>query len=243
MTEKELKFTEMSLGAHLQELRLRVILSLLGLAVCLIICLFFSRPFLALLAKPYSYAMQQIGMENKLQAITLSEKFLVYMKTALLFGLILSSPWVFYQLWKFVSAGLYSHEKKFVYIISPLCAALFIAGAMFFLLAVAPIIIRFFVGFDSGIDFVQTQVTLASYINFMFSMMLIFGLCFQMPIAIVAVNKIGLVSIENLKKARKYVLLAIFIVAAFATPPDVISQITLAIPMYLLFELGVLFCR
>ncbi|MCX5632994.1 MAG: twin-arginine translocase subunit TatC [Phycisphaerae bacterium] len=242
--EKEQKFVEMSFGDHLEELRARIILALLGIGVGLAICMFFSGYFLSLLAKPYLYASQQIGLEGNLLAITLSEKFLVYMKTALLFGIILSSPWVFYQLWKFISAGLYVRERKFVYIIMPVCAALFIIGALFFLFVIAPIMIRFFIGFDAGIKSIQTQVTLSSYINFMFSMMLVFGACFQMPVAIVAVNRIGIVSVENLKKARKYVLLAIFIIAAVATPSaDMISQIALAVPMYILYELGILFCR
>jgi sec-independent protein translocase protein TatC len=242
--EKEQNFVEMSFGDHLEELRARIIFAMLGIAAGLMICMFFSGFFLSLLAKPYLHAAQQTGLEGTLQAITLSEKFLVYMKTALLFGLIVSSPWVFYQLWKFVSAGLYARERKFVYIITPVCAALFIIGALFFLFVIAPVMIKFFIGFDTGIEPVRTQVTLSSYVNFMFSMMLIFGLCFQMPVAIVAANKIGIVSVENLKKARKYVLLAIFIVAAVATPStDVISQIALAVPMYILYELGVLFCR
>jgi Tat protein translocase TatC len=242
--EKEQKFVEMSFGDHLEELRARIILALLGIGVGLAVCMFFSGYFLALLAKPYLYASQQIGLEGNLLAITLSEKFLVYMKTALLFGIVLSSPWVFYQLWKFISAGLYVRERKFIYIITPVCAALFIIGALFFLFVIAPIMIRFFIGFDAGIKSVQTQVTLSSYVNFMFSMMLVFGACFQMPVAIVAVNRIGIVSVENLKKARKYVLLAIFIIAAVATPSaDMISQIALAVPMYILYELGILFCR
>jgi sec-independent protein translocase protein TatC len=242
--KKEQKFVEMSFGDHLEELRARIIFALLGVGAGLTVCMFFSGFFLSLLAKPYLHATRQIGLDGELLAITLSEKFLVYMKTALLFGLVISSPWVFYQLWKFISAGLYRHEKRFVYMISPVCAALFIIGALFFLFVIAPIMIRFFIGFDAGIDFVRTQVTLSSYINFMFSMMLIFGLCFQMPVAIVAVNRIGVVSLESLKKARKYVLLAIFIVAAVATPSaDAISQIALAVPMYILFELGILFCH
>lgn len=242
--EKEQKFVEMSFGDHLEELRARIILALLGIGVGLAICMFFSGYFLSLLAKPYLYASQQIGLEGNLLAITLSEKFLVYMKTALLFSIVLSSPWVFYQLWKFISAGLYIRERKFIYIITPVCAALFIIGALFFLFVIAPIMIKFFIGFDAGIKSVQTQVTLSSYINFMFSMMLVFGACFQMPVAIVAVNRIGIVSVENLKKARKYVLLAIFIIAAVATPSaDMISQIALAVPMYILYELGILFCR
>ena len=243
MTDKiKEKFVEMSLGDHLEELRTRLILAIIGLVVSLVVCMFFSRFFLSLMAKPYLYALQQAGMKPMLQAITLSEKFMVYMKTALLFGVVFSSPWIIYHLWKFISAGLYPKERKLVHIITPVCASLFIAGAAFYLFLIAPMVIKFFVSFDTGINFVQTQVTLASYINFMFSMTLVFALTFQMPIAIVAANWIGIVSLENLRKARKYVLLAIFIIAAIVTPPDVISQIALAVPLYVLYELAIVFC-
>jgi sec-independent protein translocase protein TatC len=236
-------FLEMSLGDHLEELRIRIILAVLGLAVGLAVCLFFSKFFLELLTKPYFDVRQQTGLPATLQAITLSEKFMVYMKTALLFGAILSSPWIFYQLWKFVSAGLYASEKKFVHIVAPICAVLFGTGAMFFLFVIAPLMIRFLIGFDTGVE-VQTQVTLSSYVSFMLIMMLVFGLCFQMPIAIVAANKIGIVSAAALKSARKYIILAIFVIAAVVTPsPDMISQIALAVPMYILYEAGLLFCR
>ncbi|MGA2914958.1 MAG: twin-arginine translocase subunit TatC [Sedimentisphaerales bacterium] len=239
--KKEQNFVEMTLGDHLEELRLRIIFALLGIGVGLAICLFYAGFFLSLLAKPY---LEQAGSAATLQAITLSEKFFVYMKTALLFGIILSSPWVFYQLWKFVSAGLYKNEKKFIYIIAPVCALLFIIGALFFLFVMAPVMIKFFIDFDPGIKSIKTQVTLSSYIDFMLVMMLIFGACFQLPVAIVAANRIGILPVETLKKARRYVLLAIFIIAAIVTPTtDVVTQTALAVPMYILYELGILFCR
>jgi sec-independent protein translocase protein TatC len=242
--KRDIKFTEMSLGDHLDELRVRVILAIVGIAVGLTICMFFSGYFLELLARPYIQIQQQAGVTASIQAITLSEKFMVYMKTALLFSLVFTSPWVFYQLWKFISAGLYPHERQLVYYIAPACAVLFIAGAMLFLFIIAPIMIKFFIDFDIGIKSVQTQVTISSYIDFMFSMILVFGLCFQLPIAIIAANKIGIVSVEILTKWRKYVLLGIFIVAAVATPStDMISQIALAVPMYTLYEMAILFCR
>jgi len=242
--KKQQNLVEMSFGDHLEELRARIILALVGIGLGLTICMFFSGFFLSLLAKPYLGLHGQTGSPAMLQAITLSEKFLVYMKTALLFSIVISSPWVFYQLWKFISAGLYPHERRLVYIISPVCAVLFIIGALFFLFVIAPVMIRFFISFDVGIESVRTQVTLSSYVNFMFSMMLVFGLCFQMPVAIFALNRIGIVSVEALRKSRKYALLAIFIIAAVVTPSaDVISQVALAIPMYILYELGILFCR
>jgi sec-independent protein translocase protein TatC len=245
MAEKrDIRFTEMSLGDHLEELRIRVILAVIGIAIGLTVCMFFSGSFLSLLSRPYFQIQQQSGVPAMLQAITLSEKFMVYMKTALLFGIVFSSPWVFYQLWKFISAGLYPHERRLVYLIAPACAGLFIAGAMLFLLLIAPIMIEFFIDFDVGVKNVQTQVTISSYIDFMFSMMLVFGLCFQLPIAILAANKLGIVSVDILRKGRKYVLLGIFVVAAVVMPStDMIIQIALAIPMYLLYEIAILFCK
>ncbi|MEN6386314.1 MAG: twin-arginine translocase subunit TatC [Phycisphaerales bacterium] len=241
---REQKFVEMCLGDHLEELRLRLILALVGLALGLGICLFFSQYFLKLLAEPFFSVQKATGLPATLQAITLSEKFMVYMKTALLFGVIFSSPWIFYQIWRFISAGLYENEKKFIYIISPICALLFASGAMFFLLVISPLMIRFFIAFDPGIEGIQDRITFSSYVSFMLLMMLVFGVCFQLPIAIVAANKIGIVTAEMLKKARKFVILGIVIVAGVVTPsPDMISQIALAVPMYILFELGLLFCR
>lgn len=239
----EQKFREMSLGDHLEELRFRVLFAIAGVAIALIACLFFSKFFLALLAKPFFVAVGTNG-SAQLQAITLSEKFMVYLKTTLLFSIIFSSPWVFYQLWHFVSAGLYQKEKKYVCIVVPACAGLFIMGAAFFLLGVAPTMIKFFVFFDTGIESLKTQITLENYVNFMIIMTMVFGLCFQLPIAVISLNRVGIVSLEQLKKARKYVILAIVVVAGVITPsPDVISQIALAAPMYILYELGILFCR
>lgn len=239
----EHKFREMSLGDHLEELRIRIIFAIIGVVVSLAVCMFFSKFFLALLVKPFFVAVGKTGVAH-LQVIYLSEKFMVYFKTAILFSVIFASPWIFYQLWKFVSSGLYPKEKKYVFAVVPSCAMLFIAGAAFFLLGAAPTMIKFFIFFDTGIDSLATQITLQDYINFMIIMTMVFGLCFQLPIAIIALNRIGIISLEQLKKARKYAILVIVIVAGVITPsPDVISQIALAVAMYILYELGILFCK
>ena len=114
---------------------------------------------------------------------------------------------------------------------------------MFFIWAIAPLAMTFFIRFNTGIDFVKVNVTLQSYIGFVLSLTLIFGLAFQMPIGIVFAERMGLVSVESLVKVRKFVILGLVIVAAIATPPDVISQIALAVPLYILFEGSVLVCR
>jgi len=175
-----------------------------------------------------------------LQIIAVAAGFVSYVKIALVTGLVLSSPWVFYQLWMFIAAGLYPHEKKYVYLAVPFTVVLFVTGAFFFILVVAPITLKFLVAFNERILDVRSQFTFQHYISFVSQLMLVFGIAFQTPIAIFFLNKTGLVSVQALRRSRKYVLLLIVIVAALATPPDVVSQITLAIPLYVLFELGIL---
>ena len=236
-------FKTMGMGDHLEELRYRLLMAVAGLGVGLAICLCFGRLLLAFLTKPYIKVVLAAGIEPQLQAIQLSEQFLVYVKTSLVFGLILSAPWIFYHLWKFVSAGLYRHEKRFIYVATPASAILFIAGAFFFILIISPWAMAFFINFNTGIEFVKVIPTLQSYISFILSLTLIFGLAFQMPIAIVFTERMGLVSVAGLTRARKFVILGLVIVSAMATPPDVISQIALALPLYALFEGSILVCR
>jgi len=229
--------TTMSLGDHLEELRARLLLALAGMLVAVIICLipFFFQHIKALIYYPLGKVPEKVS----LIALAPADPFVVYMKIALISGLIISSPWVFYHLWMFVVSGLYPKEKRYVNLAVPFSAVLFVAGALFFLRVVAPISLRFFLGFGRFIG-VEPNWTLQKYVSFVTTLMLVFGLGFQTPIAIFFLNKTGLVSIQALKRSRKFVLLGVFIVAAVATPPDVISQITLAIPLYLLFELGIL---
>ena len=225
----------MSLGDHLDELRSRLIYALAGLAICTIISLAFSRYIITFLQIPYVAIMGN----KSLQALALAEGFVSYVKIALITGLIISSPWVFYHLWMFVAAGLYQKEQKYIRLAVPFSAILFVAGALFFIFVVAPLSIGFLVKFNRWIG-LNSNITFKNYISFVTTLMLVFGMAFQTPTAIFFLNRTGLVSIKALCKSRKYVLLVIFIVAAMATPPDVVSQVTLAVPLYLLFEFGIL---
>lgn len=237
---EELK--SMSLGDHLEELRYRLTMSLVAAGVGIIVCLFFGRTLLGIVAAPFLGAMKHAGLDPQLQAIQLPEQFMVYIKTSIVFGLLFSCPLIFYHIWSFVSAGLYRRERKYIYAVAPISALLFVTGAVFFILVVAPMTIRFFVSFNTGIEFVKVNITLQSYINFVLSLTLVFGLAFQMPIAIVFAERMGLVSVANLISARKFTVMGLLIAAAIITPPDVISQIALAVPLYLLFEGSVLVC-
>ena len=241
--EKHENLKTMSLGEHLEELRYRLIRAIAGAGVGLVACLFFGRYLMRVIAKPYEVAMKIAGLEPEFIAIQPPEKFLVYIKTCLVFGLVISSPWVFYHIWAFISSGLYRHERKFIYVVAPASALLFMTGAVFFMVVIAPMAMLFFIKFDTGIDFVRFSSTLQNYVNLVLSLTLIFAVAFQMPIAIVFAERMGLVSIQTLTSVRRYVILGLVIAAAIATPPDVISQIALAVPLYVLFEGSIVVCR
>jgi sec-independent protein translocase protein TatC len=228
----------MSLGDHIDELRLRLILASAGLITAIIVCLFFGKTIIAFIEKPY---IQTMGENARLQSLAPVDGFTTYMQIAMISGIVISSPWIFYHLWMFVSAGLYPNEKRYVHAAAPFSALLFITGALFFTFAIAPVTLRFLVMFNKEVLGIDSNFTFQSYISFVSVMMLIFGLAFQTPIAIFFLIRIGLVSVQALCKSRKFVLLGIIIVAAIITPgSDIFSLFSLAIPLYLLFELGIL---
>jgi len=245
----------MSLGDHLEELRSRMILALLGLAVGTIVCLCFGKQIVALIKMPYEKAVADITTVDPndqnstsvtvtaptahLTTLAPADAFIGFMKISFIAGLIISCPWVLYHLWMFVAAGLYVKERRYVQMAVPFSATLFIAGAVFFVLVVAPLCLKFFLKFGELLG-LASYWTFQKYVGFITSMMLVFGIAFQTPIAIFLLTKTGLVSIPALKSSRKFVLLGCFVVSAVATPPDVVSQITLALPLYVLFELGIL---
>jgi sec-independent protein translocase protein TatC len=226
----------MSLGDHLDELRMRLLYALAGVAVCAIIGFLLGRRVIAFLEGPYIDVM---GEKAHLMALGPADGFISYVKIALITGLFLSSPWVFYHLWMFVAAGLYPNEKRYVYLAAPFSAALFIAGALFFIVVVGPLTLGFLVRINNFLS-LSSQFSFRLYIAFVTRLMLVFGIAFQTPTAIFFLNRTGIVSLKALSRSRKYIVLLIVIVAAMATPPDVVSQIALAIPLYLLFELGIL---
>ncbi len=245
----------MSLEDHLEELRFRLIRMIIGVAVGLVICLSLGSHIINFIQRPYFDAMHSLhstevgtggsGQQVKYQLQTLApaDGLLSYMKISLVSGVLLSSPWVFYHIWMFIAAGLYPKEKKFVYKAAPASAVLFVCGALFFILAVAPLSLIFLVQFNDRVLGLKSAFAFSEYVSFVTTLTFIFGIAFQMPLAIFFLNKTGLVSLVSLQNSRKYVLFGIVIVAAMATPPDVISQLTLAGPLYLLYELGIIFCK
>lgn len=229
----------MGLGDHLEELRTRLILALAGLVIGLVVCLCFGKTIIHIIKLPYIKIM---GENAVLTTFAPADVIISYIKICLTSGLLVSSPWVFYQIWMFISAGLYKNEKKYVYWAVPFSTILFITGSLFFLFVVSPLCLQFFIKFNKALELTQLW-TLKDYVAFISHLMLVFGIAFQTPTAIFFLNRTGIVSLKFLSSSRKYVILIIVIVAAMATPPDVISQITLAVPLYLLFELGIILSR
>ena len=242
MEKEREELKSMSLGDHLEELRSRLILLIAGVFIGLIVCLFFGKYFVALLTGPYNRAMDLPDGTMHLQTIQPAEGFLVYIKICLFFGVLVSSPWVFWQIWAFVSSGLYRHERKFIYVVAPISAILFVTGSVFFLVVIAPLAMGFFMTFNKHLD-LASNWTFQAYIHLVLGLTLVFGAAFQMPIAVVFAERMGLVSVKTLGKIRKPVILGLVIVAALATPPDVISQISLAVPLYVLFEGSIVVCK
>jgi sec-independent protein translocase protein TatC len=175
-----------------------------------------------------------------LQVLKPAEGFTSYMKISLIAGLVLAAPWVFYHIWMFIAAGLYANERRYIKKAVPFSAGLFIAGALFFLFGVAPRAMQCLVLFNKYILNAKSEFTFAYYISFVTTLMLVFGMAFQTPIAVYLLSVTDLVSAQTLRSSRKYVFLVAFIVGAIATPPDPFTQVAMAIPLYLLFELGII---
>jgi sec-independent protein translocase protein TatC len=234
----------MSLGDHIDEFRKRLTFAILGIVLTVTVSLFFTSSFISYIRQPYISIMLSQGMDPKMQSISPTEGFATYIKVCMILGLTIAAPWVFYQIWKFVSVGLYPSERKLVNIAIPLAACLFMSGVLFFAIFIAPLTLKFFIVFNKTVLGVESIFTFEKYISFLTTMTLIFGLSFQTPIVVFVINKLGIISIETLANSRKYVVLVVVILAAVLTPgPDVISQISLAIPLYFLFELGIFLSR
>jgi sec-independent protein translocase protein TatC len=233
--------TTMSLGDHLEELRLRLILAILGLVIAVIVCLCFGKFIISFIEKPYIKAM---GKEAMLQSLAPADGFISYMEISLIAGVIFASPWIFYQLWLFISAGLYPHERRYIYLAAPFSAGLFVTGALLFIIFIAPVTLYYLIWFNKNILGVTSNFAFPQYVSFIGTMMLVFGLAFQTPIAIFFLNKTGLISVSTFKGARKYVLLGIVVVSAAAIPgSDPFSLFAMVIPIYMLYELGILLCN
>lgn len=221
--------------SHLVELRDRVIRSLIVILLLFFACFYVAPDLMKFLARPLQEALPA---GSNAVFIAGEGAFFTLTKMALLTAVLLSLPWVLYQAWAFVSPGLYAHEKRFagpLIVLSVIFLVLGIAFAYFFVL---PVAYKFFFSFaeKTGADVMQD---LQRYWDFTLSIFFGFGLAFEVPVVVMLMIKLGIVSVEGLREARRYVIVGAFVVAAVLTPPDVLSQFMLAVPLMLLYELGI----
>lgn len=221
--------------SHLTELRDRVIRSLLVILILFGACFYVAPELMKFLAQPLQHALPP---GSHAVFIAGEGAFFTLTKMSLLAAVLLSLPWVLYQAWAFVSPGLYAHERRFVGPLIILSVVFLLLGIGFAYSFVLPVAYKFFFSFaeKTGADVMQD---LQRYWDFTLSIFFGFGLAFQVPVVEMLMIKLGMVSLDDLRQARRYVLVGAFVVAAVLTPPDVLSQFMLAIPLMLLYELGI----
>jgi sec-independent protein translocase protein TatC len=229
----------MTVGQHLDELRKRIIYALVGFGAAIGLSLLFTREILTVLNGPYLRVVHQANMDVKLTVLSVSAGFAIYLRVAMYAGLIVGSPWILYQLWMFIAAGLYPRERRYVTRCIPLSAGLFIGGALFFLYFISEPALRFFIDFNSWLG-VTPIVTLQDHIEFMTGLMLIFGIVFQTPLVVAVLAKTGLARMEHFHHFRRHVIAGITIFACIFAPADMFSMLVMALCMWLLYEAGVL---
>lgn len=223
--------------SHLIELRDRLVKASIGIAIVTALLGFGIGPskIYDWVASPMIAAMPA---GSKMIATSVISPFLVPMKVMLLFGFILSLPWVLYQMWAFVAPGLYAHEKRLIAPLVIASSSLFMAGVAFCYFLVFRKVFTFINSVSPTSIAVMPDIE--SYLDFVMSMCLAFGCAFEVPVVVVVLVRMGLVSVAKLREWRGYVIVAAFVIAAIVTPPDIVSQFSLAVPMWLLFEIGVI---
>lgn len=228
---------EESFISHLVELRDRIVKAVYGLGLVCLILMVWPGPatIYDFLAQPM---LESLPAGSQMIATGVISPFLVPMKVTLLAAFVIALPWVLYQVWAFVAPGLYAHEKR---LIAPLVISstlLFVAGVAFCYFLVFGRVFHFINEFAP--QSIHVAPDIENYLDFIMSMCLAFGVTFEVPVVVVVLVRMGIVPLEKLKAIRPYVIVGAFVVAAIVTPPDVVSQFSLALPMWLLYELGLL---
>ena len=227
-----------SFVSHLIELRNRLIKIVVGMLVVFLGLFPFANKVYALLAAPM---LDKLPEGTQMIATAVVTPFFVPMKVAIMAAFVIALPHTLYQLWMFVAPGLYAHEKKMMLPAIAISSLLFLCGMAFAYFLVFPVVFAFIVG--SAPEGVAVMTDIAEYLDFVMTLFLAFGFAFEVPIAVVLMAHFGWVTVTQLKEARSYVIVGAFILAAIFTPPDIISQFMLAIPLWMLYEAGILFVQ
>jgi sec-independent protein translocase protein TatC len=228
--DEKLPFT-----SHLEELRKRLITSFIAIGVGFVVAFGFKERLFGILVQPLINVMKD---GESLIYTGLPEAFFTYLKVSFLTGLMVASPILLYQFWMFVAPGLYHKERRLMVPIVILSSIFFVGGALFGYFVVFPWGFKFFMGFAS--DTIRPLPSMKEYFGFSAKLLLAFGLVFELPLVITFMAKLGIVSVDFLKKNRKYALLLFFAGAAILTPPDVITQVLMAMPLMVLYEISII---
>jgi len=233
MNEKKLPLT-----AHLKELRDRLIFSFIAIGLGFVLCYALKEILFDILAAPLLKVMPPGG---SLIFTSVAEAFFTYMKVAFIAGLILASPFVLYQIWAFVAPGLYRNEKRYAVPFVFLGSLFFAMGILFGYFVAIPFGFKFLLGYAT--DFIKPMPSMKEYLSFSIKFLLAFGLVFEFPVVLLLLARMGVIDAKTLARQRKYAILLIFVFAAVMTPPDIISQVLMALPLMGLYELSILLAK
>ncbi len=223
---------KMPLSSHLEELRKRLVRILIAVGVGFAACYYFKDPLYRVITRPL---MTVMPAGSHMVFTGLPEAFFVYMKIAFFASLFLTSPYIFYQLWRFIAPGLYPRERRYVVPFVLFSTVLFLAGIVFGYFIVLPPAFGFFISFTT--DSLKPMISFREYLSFALKVLLAFGLSFELPVLIFFLAKLGIVSSRMLRKQRRYAIVLIFVTAALLTPsPDAVTQILMALPLLILYE-------
>ena len=238
MSEKKSTVSE-----HLIELRSRLLRSMIFLIFAFIICYIFSDKIYNFLVDPYAQAVKGDGQNRRLIFTALHETFLTYLKLAFFSAFFFSFPLILNQIWKFIAPGLYKDEKLALLPFLVATPILFLLGGMLVYYLIMPLAIDFFLSFETastnGSLPIQLEAKVNEYLSLIMRLIIAFGISFQLPVLLTLLGKVGFITSEYLKTRRKYVIIIIFSLAAVLTPPDPITQIGLALPLLLLYEISI----
>jgi len=238
MSEKKSTVSE-----HLIELRSRLVKSIVFLVLAFVVCYIFSDKIYNFLLEPYAQAVKEDGQNRRLIFTALHETFLTYVKLAFFAAFFFSCPIILIQIWKFIAPGLYKDEKLALLPFLIATPILFILGGMLVYYLIMPLAVDFFISFEkasiNGSLPIQLEPKVNEYLSLVMRLILAFGLSFQLPVLLTLLAKVGFIDAEYLKTRRKYVVIIIFSIAAVLTPPDPITQIGLALPLLLLYEISI----
>ena len=220
---------------HLEELRNRLIACIIAVVIGFILTYAFKDKLFEVLMGPLTPLLKEGG--DSMIFTSLPEAFFTYLKVSLLAGVMIAAPVIFYHFWMFTAPGLYTNERKLMLPIVCLSSFFFLGGALFGYFVVFPFGFKFFLSFST--DAIRPMLSMKDYLNFSAKLLLAFGLVFELPLVLTFLAKLGIVTVPFLRKNRKYALVIFFIGSAILTPPDVISQVMMAFPLMLLYEISI----